>query len=30
MTAKLKKKLAQQRRGGSSVTEQPRDSSAIR
>jgi hypothetical protein len=28
MTAKLKKELAQQRRGGSSVTEQPRDSSA--
>ena len=28
MTAKLKKKLAQQKRGGSSVTEQPRDSSA--
>lgn len=28
MTAKLKKELAQQKRGGSSVTEQPRDSSA--
>lgn len=29
MTTKLKKELAQQRRGGNSVTEQPRDSSAI-
>lgn len=28
MTAKLKKELAQQKRGGSSITEQPRDSSA--
>lgn len=28
MTAKLKNELAQQKRGGSSVTEQPRDSSA--
>lgn len=28
MTAKLKKELAQQKRGGSSVTEQPRDSNA--
>ena len=28
MTAKLKKELAQQKRGGGSVTEQPRDSSA--
>ena len=28
MTAKMKKELAQQKRGSSSVTEQPRDSSA--
>ena len=29
MTAKMKKELAQQKRGGSSVNEQSRDSSAI-